>query len=181
MIPPAVGGLIAYITARIGIAGRLQKLEALQRELELHTKLAGQPSVDSKIKAKCIARMNEIAEEFFAEEPDLVRTNAPRPWRDFPFYRRWVFLPFGKSFSGWMAIIFYYYVMTGFCVIAFETLRFDPDTSDRTSAELSSALVGFLVFLALIRLWVRASYRTAYARDLGRLQARRRVAEASSP
>ncbi len=195
IVAPVIASIIAVITARMGITGRIRRLELAEKRIEVITSLLSKSDVDDDVRAQLRAQMRDITAELISDygngssgafEPTAPsggaapRRTAPTAWAELPRWRRWVFPPFTKSILSWVCGIFYYYLLTSLSMflLGFSIVMLD---GSGTSEDVSIAVwaVPFMyLFLHLLRLGMRRAFNEQYA---GQVEQRRVAAHGLSP
>ncbi|MCV3271512.1 hypothetical protein [Roseobacter sinensis] len=181
IVAPVIASIIAIITARLGVTGRIRRLELAEKRIEVITSLLSKSDIDDDIRAQLRAQMNDITADIISEyggttdegarRPELQRPqHAPTKWAELSLWKRYLFPPFTKSILSWVCGIFYYYSLLSVAVMA---LGFTLVVADGTAVEddYIFALVLFplaVLFLFIPRFGMRHAYNNAYAGQLER-------------
>lgn len=194
VVAPLVASVIAIITARLGVTGRIKRLELAEKRLDVITALLSKSDLDDDIRTQLRGQMHDITAELISdyggaaearfdgrEDRDLSGADTLRlaktntAWAELPRWRRWLFPPFTKSIRSWVCGIFYYYL--SFSMLMF-LLGFVLVMTDGTGTDEDIFYALFIfpvmyVFIHLARLGMRYAFNRRYEEQIER----RRVAD----
>lgn len=186
VVAPIIASIIAIITARMGITGRIRRLELAEKRIEVITSLLSKSDIDDDIRIQLRAQMNDITADIISEyggatddsiplREHLAQRRKATKWSDLPLWRRYLCPPFTKSILSWICGFFYYYLLitTVTVLIAFVSFMLDGTavSDDYIGAAILIPFFGLISMLP--RAGMRHAYNNAYA---GRIE-RQRVSE----
>ncbi|NRB33677.1 MAG: hypothetical protein HRU31_02830 [Rhodobacteraceae bacterium] len=190
LVIPVVGGLVTLITARMGLGGRIRKIDLLKARLELTTALLDRGEADEALRQLLRLQVNDIIVEMLPDYGDLRDladlsldaqgerqgevTPIPPAWSDFGLLRRWIFLPVSKTFFGWTAIVFYYYMMLATIGGAITVLNPAPE-DEAFVTDMTLGLFVLALVTVGIGLWAKNIYVRARQRMLDQQYARQHL------
>ena len=119
---PIVGALVAIIFGRFGISGRIRQMELVEKKLAVYDKLRATEGVDAGVidnfrreiehLLRATITAPEDADDEFEPMGDVQGPRrGPKPFNDFSWLRRWIFLPFPSTFFGFVGGAIYYYFL----------------------------------------------------------------------
>ncbi|WP_299677140.1 hypothetical protein [uncultured Roseobacter sp.] len=186
VVAPIIASIIAIITARLGVTGRIRRLELAEKRIEVITSLLSKSDIDDDIRAQLRAQMNDITADIISEyggstddavplQERLAKQHASTKWSELALWKRYLLPPFTKSALSWVCGIFYYFVLLLISIVAVAFVV-AVVTGNTIPEDFEIAAVFFplaFLFLFIPRAGMRHAYNNAHA---GQLE-RRRVSD----
>lgn len=172
-IAPAVAGLVAIVTSRLGSAGKLRKLELIQKELEVTTEMLSKSNIDDEFKDLLRENVRSLAGDLaylhgadVASATDDIADRSsqvfvPKPWSEYSKVRRYLFPPGVWTINGIISITLFYILLLyfSFGMALVVVGPFSDEGAELSVVGLSIATFTYVVFMLPTSFWVRSAYR----------------------
>jgi hypothetical protein len=164
---PLAAGLVAFVGERLGVSGKIRRLEAQEKRLTIVNGLMENTNLSPEIRTNLSAQLNDISAELVAEfgvgghDEEVLGASADTPieWGRLKPLRRAVFLPVPRTPFGWTLIILYYYFLFSVVVLTIGMVA-----GDISIEGLWFGVFAYVAIIAGLRQLLRSRYQ-AYVRN----------------